>query len=47
MDTYNNLHESLEIYAEWKKANYKRMHTIIFRVYNILEMKMKLINQNV
>ena len=31
-DTYNNLNEPAENYAEWKKANIKRLHIVQFHL---------------
>ena len=38
IDTHNSLNESQMNYAEWKKANPKRLYTIWFHLYNIFEM---------
>lgn len=39
IDKCNNLGESPTNYAKWKNANLKKLHTLGFHVYNILEMK--------
>ena len=35
---HNNLDELLKNYAEWKKANFRRLYTAWFHLYDIIEM---------